>query len=63
MKCPVCQANTTVLATRNTVMRSRECTQGHRFLTEEKFVQRLPSARPRADHLSATLEQRGAASA
>ena len=63
MKCPVCQANTTVLATRNTVMRSRECTQGHRFLTEEKFVQRLPNARQRADHLPDTLDQRGAASA
>lgn len=47
MNCPTCGRATSVLATRKTpdaTARQRECTQGHRFVTHERFAddQRMP---------------------
>lgn len=38
MKCPICGRKSMVLATRGNV-RQRECTQGHRFSTEERIIE------------------------
>lgn len=60
MKCPICNAWTSVKATRG-VLRRRECANGHRFSTKEVCVAELDMAayQSRIDEARATLRAQG----